>query len=158
MAVSRSTTLRSSCTTLPKNSSVSRMNACRNVSSKVGNASRSGALFSRFRSASHWSGKFFVNAFERSSASIRRTCASSTPGARSRFRLARFSSSSSGMLLHRKNDRREASSVSAMRYGVPAATVNGSRSGRNTNEGLARIRRSANSTPALKDAPVRPVS
>ena len=61
---------------------------------------------------------------------------------------ATFSSSSSGMLLQRKNDSREASSKSLMLMdgGSPA----GSRSTRKTNFGLARIRCSADSTPASK--------
>ena len=54
------------------------------------------------------------------SAIMRRTCASSTPGARSRPAIARFSSSSSGMLLHRKNDSRLASSSSVTRCAAPA--------------------------------------
>ena len=64
-------------------------------------------------------------------------------------------SSSSGMLLQRKNDSRDASSTSATRYGVPGAMPAGSRSGRNTNEGLARMRRSANPMPVSKSPRAR---
>ena len=46
---------------------------------------------------------------------MRRTCCSSTAGVFSRPALASASSSSSGMLLHRKNDSREASSTSLTR-------------------------------------------
>jgi hypothetical protein len=49
------------------------------------------------------------------SAIIRLTWRCSVAGSRSRFFAARSSSSSSGMLLHRKNESREASSVSLMR-------------------------------------------
>ena len=57
------------------------------------------------------------------------------------------------MLLQRKNDRRDASSTGVTLYGVPGAMPAGSRSGRKTNDGLARIRRSANSTPRLEAPP-----
>ena len=52
---------------------------------------------------------------DRGSAIIRRTCCSSTAGSLSLPCVATVSSSSSGMLLHRKNDNREASSRSLMR-------------------------------------------
>ena len=60
----------------------------------------------RFRRYSHCSAKLSTSDAERGSASIRRTCCSSTFGSRSFPRPARSSSSSSGMLLQRKNDKR----------------------------------------------------
>ena len=57
--------------------------------------------------------KLSTSACERGSRSIRRTCRSSTAGLPTACRLtARSSSSSSGMLLHRKNDSRDARSRS----------------------------------------------
>src|SRR5438093_10318673 len=47
------------------------------------------------------------------------------------------------MLLHRKNDKREASSRSEIRYGLAAGTFAGSFSARTRNSGLANSRRSA---------------
>ena len=60
------------------------------------------------------------------------------------------------MLLHRKNDSREASSMSEMRYGVSGATPSGSRSTRNRKYGLTRMRCSASSMPASKPPVSRP--
>ena len=54
------------------------------------------------------------------------------------------------MLLHRKNDKRDASSRSLMRYIVPGAAFAGSGSVRNRNFGSVRISRSAFSIPASK--------
>ena len=65
------------------------------------------------------------------------------PGSRRRRCSARRSSSSSGMLFHRKNDRRDASSRSLMRYGVFAGTPAGSASTRSRNSGLMSRRCSA---------------
>ena len=58
------------------------------------------------------------------------------PGRAARRAPPASSSSSSGMLLHRKNESRDASSRSLMRYGVSGATSAGSRSTRNRNSGL----------------------
>ncbi len=61
---------------------------------------------------SHWSAKLVVSDLERGSASMRRTCFSSSSGLCSLPAVAALSSSLSGPWLHRKNDRREASSTS----------------------------------------------
>ena len=53
---------------------------------------------------------------DRRSASIRRTCCSRPAGVLSVPRVAASSSSSSGMLLHRKNESRDARSMSLSRY------------------------------------------
>ena len=90
---------------------------------------------------------------------MRRTCCSSTAGSLSLPLMARSSSASSGMLLHRKNDSREASSRSLMGYARSNAsfgsvrlrrTVSGSRSMRNRNAGLVSIARNAISMPVLE--------
>ena len=70
----------------------------------------------------------------------------------------RCSSSSSGMLLHRKNDSRDASSRSLSGYTVPGAALAGSRSTRNTNFGLASMRCSASWMPRSKFPSRRPVA
>ena len=69
----------------------------------------------RARKLSHWPAKLLTSCCDRGSLSIRLTCCSRTAFSCSLFWLASFNSSSSGMLLHRKNDRREASSRSLMR-------------------------------------------
>ena len=112
--------MRSSRTMLPKKSSVSRRNASRRSLSKSGNSSVFGAMFCRLRTCSHWPAKFSTSASAFGSASMRRTCASSTAGWRRRPAAARSSSASSGMLLQRKNDSRDASSMSLTRYAAPA--------------------------------------
>ena len=56
------------------------------------------------------------------------------------------------MLLHRKNDSRDASSRSLMRYAVFGATPAGSRSTRNRNSRLTRMALRAASMPASKSA------
>ena len=134
-------------------SSVSRRIAWRTLSSKSGNSSTSGVTLSRLRSCSHWPVNAVISASARGSAIIRRTCASSTPGARSRPAIARFSSSSSGMLLQRKNDSRLASSSSVTRCGVPAGRLAGSLSERNRKAGLVRIRARPVRMPASKSPP-----
>ena len=63
------------------------------------------------------------------------------------FFSAAARSESSGMLLHRKNDRRDASSGSVMRYGVLGAALSGWPSNRNRKFGLTRMLRSASSSP-----------
>ena len=73
----------------------------------------SGSSASMSRTFSHSNAKLVVSVFERGSASMRRTCCSSTLGSLSLPCSATVSSSSSGMLLHRKNDRRDASSRAA---------------------------------------------
>ena len=106
--------LRSSCSWLSRNSSVSLTNAVRRLSSNHGYLRlASGVSSQTLRTCSHWLKKFCTSAVRaRGSASMRRTCRSNTFASRSFPRIARSSSSSSGMLLHRKNDRRDASSTS----------------------------------------------
>src|SRR5262249_48109935 len=91
-------------------------------------------------------------------ASICFTCWSRTPGLCSVFFSTMLRSSSSGMLLHRKNDRREASSASVRRYAVPGAAVSGCPSKRNRKLGLTRMLRSASSRPYSKLAGPPPAS
>ena len=67
------------------------------------------------RTFSHWPVKLVTNDSDFGSASIRRTCCSSTAGSFSRPCAATVISSSSGMLLQRKNDSREASARSLRR-------------------------------------------
>ena len=105
----------------------------------------------RLRSCSHWPAKFETIAVARGSASIRFTCRSSTAGWRSSPRRAASTSSSSGMLLHRKNDRREASSMSLIACAVPAGPVS-SCSARKMNLGLVRMLRSARLDAAVEGA------
>ncbi len=69
-------------------------------------------MVSIFATLSHWKAKSRVSEMPRGSAIMRRTWAFSTSGFDSSFFSARDSSSSSGRLLHRKNDSREASSRS----------------------------------------------
>ncbi len=64
---------------------------------------------------SHWNAKLRASEMERGSFSIRFTCFSSTASFDSSPRAATSSSSSSGRLLHRKNESREASSRSFSR-------------------------------------------
>jgi hypothetical protein len=61
---------------------------------------------------SHWNAKSLLSDFARGSANIRVTCAASTSGLLKRDAVASFTSSSSGRLLQRKNDKRDASSRS----------------------------------------------
>ena len=102
---------------LSTKSSVSRRKPWRSASSKSGNTLCTGAVASRLRRNSHWPAKLRTNASAFGLASIRRTCCSSTAGRPSCRRAASASSSSSGMLLHRKNESRDASSRSLTRYG-----------------------------------------
>ncbi len=81
--------------------------------------------------------------------------ASSTPGARSLFWIARSSSSSSGMLLHRKNESRDANSTSLILIRVFGAMPFGSCSMRNRNSGLTSTARSPMSMPSSNDPPAR---
>ena len=62
------------------------------------------------------------------------------------------------MLLHRKNDKLEASSRSLIRYGVSGGVFGGSRSMRKRNSGPANILSSAASIPASKPSSLRSVS
>ena len=73
------------------------------------------AVSARLRSCSHCPAKLLVSAAARGSASIRRTCRSSSTGSRRRPASADRSSASSGMLLQRKKESRDASSRSLMR-------------------------------------------
>ena len=73
----------------------------------------SGADARRLRRYSHWLAKLFASVVARSSASMRSTCARSSAGLAQACRRPRPStSSSSGRLLHKKNDNRVASSTS----------------------------------------------
>src|SRR5213082_1615904 len=98
----------------------------------------SGVIESRFRRCSHCDAKLVTSERERLSTSIRFTCRSSTAGSWSLPVTAASSSSSSGTLLQRKKDSRDASWRSVMRYGVFDASPGGSRSTRNRNSGLTR--------------------
>ena len=60
---------------LSNNSSVSRRNDCRRLSSKSGNRSELGCTLRRLRSCSHWPAKLSTSACDFGSASMRRTCA-----------------------------------------------------------------------------------
>jgi hypothetical protein len=85
---------------------------------------------------------------------IRWTCASSTRGSRSRPAIGEVQlTHQSGMLLQRKNERREASSRSVTRCAAPAGRLAESLSERKTNAGLARIRERPARIPALKSPP-----
>ena len=106
---------------LSTNNSVSFLNASRRFSSNSGNATGSGTMLARSRSRSHCPAKLSTRACARSSASMRRTCSARTRGDFSVPRSARSSNGSSGMLLQRKNDNRDASSTSLSAYGVPGA-------------------------------------
>ena len=96
----------------PKSISVSRRNASRRLSLKF---LASVCTPSSSRRYSHCPAKLLISASDLGSASIRRTCRSSSFGSRSRFLTAASSSSSSGMLLQRRNDSRDARSTSLMR-------------------------------------------
>ena len=87
------------------------------------------------------------------SASIRFYLAASTPGWRRRPDAARFSSRSSGMLLHMKNDRRDARSTSLTGCAAPGRTPAGSLSIRYRNDGLDRSRARPARMPASNVSP-----
>ena len=72
-------------------------------------------IFSRSWSRSHCAANRSASARDRGSASIRFTCLSNPAWVRSAPVLAARSSSASGDEPHRKNDSREATSVSATR-------------------------------------------
>ena len=86
----------------------------------------------------------------RGSANMRETCCSRTAGSCNLPRMARSSRVSSGMLLHKKNDNREASSTSETRYTAPGAAPAGSASMRNRKSGLTSTRSSAERIPSSK--------
>src|SRR3990172_5108428 len=71
-----------------KKSCVSCWKACRKFSSNSGNSSGSGAAVAILRRYSHCPAKLSTRVFARGSASIRRTCCSSTAGSLSRRRSA----------------------------------------------------------------------
>ena len=77
------------------------------------------------RSCSHWPAKFATRAWAFGSASIRRTCCSSTSGSCSVPASAASSRASSGMLLHRKNERRDASSMPLIGWTLARARARG---------------------------------
>ena len=72
-------------------------------------------IFSTSCSRSHCAAKRVDSASARGSASIRRTCFSSTAGVCSVLAVASFTSSASGTVSQRKNDSRDARSMSLMR-------------------------------------------
>ena len=104
--------LRSSLITEAKKSSDSFCIASRRGSSKAGNMVESGLTADRLRSWSHWPAKFSTSPWALGSLSIRDTCLVSVSGVCSVFSAASLISSSSGMVLHRKYERREAISKS----------------------------------------------
>ena len=108
--------LRSSWTMLPKNSSdlalVGRPQVVVEIRKQIHHRL---AGLAATRTPSHWPVKLVISASDFGSASMRRTCFSSTAGSLSLPCAARSISSSSGTLLHRKNDSREASARSLMR-------------------------------------------
>ena len=108
----------------------------------------SGVIESRLRRWSHCDAKFVTRLLDRGSASMRVTWRSSTAGLSRSPRAARSISSSSGMLLQRKNDSRDASSRSLIGYTPPADTRAGSRSMRKRNSGLDSTADSPISMPA----------
>ena len=111
---------------LSKNSSVSRRKACRRLSSKSGNRRGSGFAAERLRRCSHCAAKL---RHQRVGARIGEHAADlpleHRAAARSVPRTAASSSGSSGMLLQRKNDSRDASSRSLSRYGVLGGNAGG---------------------------------
>ena len=123
---------------------------------QLGNATGSGTTFASVRRYNHWPPKLSTSALPLSSASMRRTCCSTTAGLRSSLRSASRSSSSSGMLLHKKNDSLEASARSSSGYAVPGRASDGSRSMRNRKSGEINNRSSAAWIPAMKLPSLRP--
>ncbi len=107
--------LRSSRTWCSTNAVVSCMKARRRFSSNSGKMFGSGSQVCALRTPSHWLAKLSTSERERGSRSMRVTWRDSSAGARSCPCAARSSSVSSGMLFHRKNDRRDASSKSLSR-------------------------------------------
>ena len=81
----------------------------RKLSSQSGNSSRSGVLAAMLRNCSHCSAKLATSAVARGSASMRRTCASSIVGSRSRPASAAVEQLVVGMLLQRNSASRDAS-------------------------------------------------
>ena len=125
---------------LSKNSSVSRWNACRRLSSKSGNSSELGSTLRTLRSCSHWPAKLVTSVARRGSASIRRTCCSSTAGSSSLPWLGHLQQLVVGDAAPEKERqaRRQLDVADAV-DGCRAPRPRGSRSTRNTNCGLARI-------------------
>ena len=111
--------------TLSKNNRISCSKALRRLSSKWNSTSGLGWCTATLRMNSHCPAKFSTSACERGSASMRFTCCCRTSGLLSVFFSATCRSSSSGMLLQRKNDSRDARSWSLTRYGVLSATAAG---------------------------------
>ena len=117
-------------------------------------------MFSRLRRCSHWPAKFSTSArgarIGEHAAHLRLEHAGLA--AAGSLRPA-SSSSSSGMLLQRKNESRDASSTSLTANDVARRRVcRVSASTRNTNDGLARMRRSASWMPASKPPCRAPVA
>ena len=111
-----STRLRSSRTMLPKSISVSRRNDCRRLSSNVPRLRLHVGELAQVEPLARRSCRTSASAF--GSASMRDTCCSSTAGSTAGPATARSSSWSSGMLLHRKNESREASARSLIGVGA----------------------------------------
>ncbi len=143
----RSITLLSERMTSRTSDSVSIRNARRRFSSKSGKARRSGFTPSRFRRYSHCDAKFVTRLSLRWSASMRSICSPRVFLSLSKFCSARSSKTSSGPLLQRKNDKREASSVSLMRWSPDCFDV---RSNRNRKFGFTRIEAMPRSIPNSK--------
>ena len=102
--------LRSSLTMLSKNSSDSCSMDRRNSSSNSGKRSPSGWASVKLRNCSHWPAKFSTSADERGSASIRRAWRRNVSMDRRLPFAAVPKRASSGMLLQRKYERRDANS------------------------------------------------
>ncbi len=111
--------LRSSRTMRSKNRSVSSRIDIRRYWSKSGNFSTSGLTFSSARNCSHCPPNSRTSDAALGSCSMRRTSAASTSGFRSDLLSACVRSAWSGMLAHRKYDRRVASSCWLTAPGAP---------------------------------------
>ena len=109
LALSRSVTLRSCSSTLEINSRISVSKLLRIAVLKLVSM---GSTLSSSSRLSQPSAKFSTSARARSSLSIRATCACMTAGCDSLLAAARSTNVWSGPVLHRKKDRREASSKS----------------------------------------------
>ena len=151
-------TLRSSRSWLSRNSSVSRWNASRRFSSNSGKHVRIGRLAAHGAQLQPLAEEIVDQRLR-----ARRRPASAAPAARAPPDPSACpappasSSSSSGMLLHRKNDSRDASSRSLRpdRSRPPRAPA-GSRSMRNRNSGSTSMRSSADWMPPSKPLPRAP--
>jgi hypothetical protein len=135
--------------TLSINSSVSWRNDCLRLSSKSGKRRRSGVTDSKFLRWSHWPAKFVTKLLDLESAKRRSACSRRISGSLNFPAIARSRSSSSGKLLHKKNESRLANSRSEMWYAFFSKFL-GSRSTRNRNSGLTSMDDSVRSIPPSK--------